>query len=560
MEPPFSEALAEFLKVQPPDLSKNVSPETLENLYTQALTGEDLETLDLPRHLAPALGRGLPKRYSQMNHTKCHVKESFTPIPLLRLLRIEKPIFFLYGQQKFPHKAKIGILTWVIADGIGDYFTQQEAANELLETFPDLYLISIVHKDSPALPLHPKCPHYLLHYSGKLNHPIIHEAFSEELLTKLSQTDLILELSTPFPYMIGLVSSLKKHNPTLKHQRIGEHSLIESLDFEPSTGARCMGLHALEMGIFSKKATFVRSPILQLQHRPLLQLLFSSNTVEDYLRSHSFNLAYTRTFRGTYLYLHILCKGLSEEEKNIDLCFFKLELMLKVVNDRLTIPVLKEWKIGKVLIYLKNQVIPITISNTPKTLRLIHCPELTQHDVHILFSFTEHLIGCKGDQTLCEAICSGVPFFYDPPHFKKGILKDLLFLAESRLPQCPLKTFFKLLLKNPHVSHEKSDGEWVSEDYIQSENDRLSLEEDCDEKIGDSLAPLIKNPQFKEGFPQLREIIQREYSFEPLLKGMINRHLFHQRFPSLMRQEQKGLSQFVNGNTSAVDFLKEFIN
>ena len=37
----------------PPHLSKKVSPETLENLYTQALTGEDLETLDLPRHLAP---------------------------------------------------------------------------------------------------------------------------------------------------------------------------------------------------------------------------------------------------------------------------------------------------------------------------------------------------------------------------------------------------------------------------------------------------------------------------------------------------------------------------
>jgi hypothetical protein len=267
-------------------------------------------------------------------------------------------------------------------------------------------------------------------------------------------------------------------------------------------------------------------------------------------------VAHTKTFRGTYLYLHMLCKGLSEEQKDIDLCFFKLELMLKVLK----VPLLKEWRIGKVLIYSQNQVTPIAISNAPKILRLIHCPDLTQHDLHILFSFTERLIGCKGDQTLCEAICSGVPFFYDSFHFKRGILKDLFFLAESRLPQYPLKHLFKLLLKHPHVSDEKADGEWVSEDYIQSENDRLSLEEDCDEKIGDSLASLLKNPKFKEGFLSLRDIIRCEYALEPLLKGMAGRHLFHQQFPSLMQWEQEALSQFMDGNCSAVDFLKNLRN
>ena len=103
--------------------------------------------------------------------------------------------------------------------------------------------------------------------------------------------------------------------PTLKHQRIGEHSLIESLDFEPSTGARCMGLHALEMGIFSKK-TFVRRFILAATPPPTpTSLLFEHSKGRKLFTSHSFNLAYTRTFRGTYLYLHILCKGLSKRKK-----------------------------------------------------------------------------------------------------------------------------------------------------------------------------------------------------------------------------------------------------
>jgi hypothetical protein len=559
----FSQALEEFLGDRTSDHSRKNSPKDLEEVLTSTLSGQDLESILLPKFLAPPLGRGLPKRYLQTNSSICEVKERFSDVALLRRLRLAKPIFFLYQQQKCPKKSKIAIFTWIIADGAGDYYAQQEAANVLLNRFPGLFLISVLHKDVQTPALHPHCPHYLLRYSGKLNHPIIYETFSNELLAQVSQTDLFLELPTAFPEMAPLLKVLRKNNPALKHQRIGEHSLIESLDFTPSTGAYCMGLHALELGIFSKKNSFGRSSILGLQYQPLLKLLFAEQTqeaVESYLLKHTFNVSYTKTFRGTYLYLHMLCKGLRVHPKDIDLCFFNLDLMLKVLRNCLQkeerYPLWEQCKIGKILIYTQTHVIPIIVSSAPKTLRMIHCPTLTQVDLHRLFCFTEHLIGCTGDQTLCEAICAGIPFFYDPPPFKRAILKDLLFLTKSRITQYPvLEHLFKLLLRNPHVMHEEADGEWISEDAMQSENDRLSLDEDSDEKIGDALASLLSDPGFKKGFLQLREILHNEHAFDPILEGVVNRMLFHKHFPTLMQWEHDALSKFAKGDFSAINFL-----
>ncbi len=558
----FSKAWMEFLEARTSTSGKS-SPAVLEDIFCHALDPTDLESLGLPQYLAPPLGRGLPKRYLQTDPSICEVKNSFSDAALLRKLRIAKAIFFLYQQHKFPKRSQVAIFTWIIADGAGDYYAEQEAAHVLLGPFPDLYLISMLHKDAKVPPLHRKCPHHLLRYNGKLNHPIIYEAFSSELLAKLSHTDLILEFPTAFPWMAQLLETLRKNHPTLIHQRIGEHSLIDSLDFAPSTGAYCMGLHALELGIFSKKNSFCKDAILGLQYQPLFQLLFAARTqeaVENYLLTHSFNVSYTKTFRGTYLYLYMLCKGLIDNPQDIDICFFNLDLMLRVLRERIQkeerYPLWEQCKIGKVLIYTQTHVVPITISSAPKTLRMIHCPELAQEDVHRLFCFTEHLIGCTGDQTLCEAICSGVPFFYDPPPFKRAILKDLLFIAQSRMPQYPfLEKLFTLLLKNPHVMLEESDGEWVSEDYIQSENDRLSLDEGSDENIGDALSSLLTDPRFKEGFLQLREIIQHEHSFDPMLEGIINRLLFHKHFPALMHWEQAALSECAQGNLSPLNFL-----
>jgi hypothetical protein len=556
-------AWEEFLEVRHSSPSEKNSLKDLEDIFIKALSSDHLESIGLPKYLAPPIGRGLPKRYLQTNPSICRVKDSFSDAALLRRLRIAKAIFFLYQQQKLPKKSKIAIFSWIIADGAGDYYAQQEAAHVLLDSFPDLYLITMLHKDAKTSVLHPKCPHYLLRYSGDLNHPIIYETFTSELLAKISQTDLILEFPTAFPLMGQLLETLRKNHSALKHLRIGEHSLIESLDFAPSTGAYCMGLHALELGVFNKKKSFSTHSILGLQYLPLFELLFTRRTqeaIKSYLLKHTFNVSYTKTFRGTSLYLHMLCKGLMDHPKDIDLCFFNLDLMLGVIRGRFQkeerYPLWEQCKIGKVLIYTQSHVIPIAVSNAPKTLRLIHCPPLAQDDLHRLFCFTEHLIGCTGDQTLCEAICSGMPFFYDPPPFKRAILKDLLFLAKSRMPQHPfLEQLFRLLLKNPHVMFEEADGEWVSEDYVQSENDRLSLNEDSDEKIGDALASLLNDPSFKEGFLQLRDLVHREHSFDSMLEGVVNRLLVHQHFPALMQWEQGALSEFAKGDLSAINFL-----
>ncbi len=432
-----------------------------------------------------------------------------------RRLEIEKAIYLLYKEQQILEPASIAIFTWVILDGKGDYFAQQEAANLLCEKFPGTYLITLVHKERPIHTRHPQCPQHFLQYSGKLKGPIIHEAFSDQLLTQLAQTNLILEFPTAFPYMSALLDILKKQNPALKYQRIGEHSVINAADFEPSTGARCMGLHPWEMGIFSKKTSLTESSILQLQDKKLLALLNADK------KSHTFNIAYTKTDWGSYLYFYTLLKGLSRNHKQIDICFFRLDLLFEVLElfkRKEGLPLWKEWGIGEVVIYTEKNLVPIPIANSGKMLRLIHCENLAQADMHILFRFADDLIGCTGDQTLCEAIGSGAPFFYDSLLFKRPILHDLMQLAKSRLSEFPiLEHYFRLLYEIPNTLRKE---------------------------IGDELVDLFNDPQFKKGFPRLRKLIQQEFAFEPILEGIVKRALFHQRFPSLEDVEEDLLKKF----------------
>lgn len=557
----FQEAIETFVHASIG--SFELSLEELEEEFANTLSQEDLSILELPPYLIPRLPRGLPSQYSIYNPTRYRAKQRFSDPIVLKKRALEKSLFALYRHQAPLIPGSIILFTWVVADGWGDYFAQLQTAEHLRKTFPTclLNLITLIHKDK-SLPYPQKTDH-LLRYTGQLNQSIIYEAFSSELHTLVHTADLLIEIPT------ACDSHEIFHSPSsFFHLRIGEHSLMESLPFNPTTKAYCMGLHGLEMGIFTPAVPVdLIQKIRQFQYLPLLYLLFQTDTPQekeilDYLKVHTFNAAYTKTFRGTYLYLHTLLLSQKEHSKRIDICFFHLELFLNVIKNRFEtqegLALLREWGIEKIEIYIGKEMTSIVTEGGSKVVRLIHCPSLIHEDFLTLLCFTQHLIGCTGDQSLCEAIGTKTPFFYDPPLFKRAMLKDLFAISATRLFSYPsLSRFFQLLLKSPFVSLEEPEGEWVSEDYLAAERDLLSLEEDTDLAIGNALAQTMNDPLFTKGFKALAELIQHEYAFSPLLEGMVKRALLHSRYPTFAQWEQEQIEKVGRKQLSAVTFLKE---
>ncbi|MBS0653254.1 MAG: hypothetical protein JSR39_06970, partial [Verrucomicrobia bacterium] len=465
-----------------------------------------------------------------------------------------RPLFTLYSKLPF-FKGKIVLLTWIISDGWGDLFAQLEAAKVLNSHFPhlDLTLFTLVHKDrTPPAFEHPFEQHWIP-YSGKLNGPIVHEAFSSAQLEKIADSDLLIELPTPFPYIRELLGQLKK---IPSYVRIGEHSMIDTVHYHPETSARSMGLHFLEKGIFIKKAPKVDlKNRIQLKDQNLQKLLFGSfQDLEHYQTTNRFQIAYTKSFRGLCLYLTALLSSLDEDEKDIDICFFQMDLLAQSLEKKFkdpisqNYPLLKAWNIGELHIYYQQLHSIVPILGRGKRLRLIHCTSLCHDDHLFLTSITDRLIGATGDQSILEAISTGKPVFYDPPHFKRPFLRDLCLIAEKKLGSFPcLAEFFKLCLKNPSLPLEENHQGWVSEEYVETSKASVSLEEGTDTGIGKELGLLLKDPAMSHAFEALRQYLAEAYSIDPILTGLVCRALLIKQNPSLAQLEEEEVQKLLDG-------------
>lgn len=558
--PTFFEELDAFIASR--DLSRDPlksDPVLLENKLSDWIARSRF-----PSSFFQPILRGLPRHFQQTDPSLSKIKRAFRNENLLIRQWLDRPLLTLYSKLPFS-KGKIVLLTWIISDGWGDLFAQLEAAKVLSAYFPhlDLTLLTLVHKDrTPPACEHPFEQHWIP-YSGKLNGPIVHEAFSSIQLKKISESDLIIELPTPFPHVRELLGQLKK---IPDYVRIGEHSMIDTVHYHPETSARSMGLHFLEKGIFIKKISKAPSKNgLHLKDQNLQKLLFGSfKDLENYQTKNRFQIAYTKSFRGLYLYLTALLSSLDEDEKDIDICFFQMDLLAQVLEKKFKepfsqdYPLLKAWNIGELHIYYQQFHSIVPISGRGKRLRLIHCSSLCHDDHLFLTSLTDRLIGATGDQSILEAISTGKPFFYDPPHFKRPFLRDLFLIAEKKLGTFPcLAKFFKLCLKNPSLPLEENHQGWVSEEYVDTSEARVSLEENSDVGIGKALGRLLKDPALPHAFEALRYYLAEAYSIDPILTGLVCRTLLIKQNPSLVGQEEAEIQRFLDGKQTLDETLEK---
>jgi len=507
--------------------------------------------------------RRLPRKFLQTDPSLSIVKRAFRNESILIRQWLKRPLLTIYSKAGIPTNDSIYItlLTWVIADGWGDLFCQFEAASVLHSYFPQvkLTLFTLVHKDKdPPSYDHPFDQHWI-RFSGKLNRPITTEPFSSSQLKTISQSDLILEIPTPFPRLDKLLGQLPKIPPLA---RIGEHSMIDTVHYHPETSAWSMGLHFLEKGIFIKKVPRALEN-LQLKDQNLKQLLLgAAQDWEQYRQKTRFQIAYTKNYRGLYLYLMALLSSLDDDEKDIDICFFQIDLLAMVLEYKFKDPqsqeylLLKAWNIGELHLYFEKFQSVIPIAKSGKTVRLIHCRSLDHNDQLVLTALSDRLIGATGDQSVLEAISTGKPFFFDPPTFKRPFLRDLLCIAEKKLQAFPcLAQFFKLCLKNPSLPLEENQQGWVSEEYLDTVEARLSLEDNTDIGIGKALGQLLKDPAMPHAFEALRQYLADSYSIDPILIGLARRTLLIKHNPSLVQKEDAEIQMLLDGKQTLDQML-----
>lgn len=433
--------------------------------------------------------RGLPRLYKWDERHVWKIKSHFDDLEIIKKRKVEKEELKTYAQRKLPDNASIVLFTWIMEDGWGDFYTQLEVSKILKNAFPllPIILISLIHKDK-SVPLIPQKNHFIFKYKGNERKNIIYEEFSNEASNAIKQASVILQIPTFFPHTEKILQKMEKIN----HELIGECGFIDSAWFHPKTTAHCMGLHFLEKGILIKK----------IEKRSVIPC---------------FNLDYTKTKRGHYMFLHIILKALEKDNRDITIASFCLNLYIDYLERGLKV-LLKKFGIRELVFYFNDSICPVFINSEGKRLIVKLLNHQSQETFLKLFAETDQLVGCTGDGSISEALSLGKTFFYDPPLHKRNFLKDLIALAEERLQNYPETILFlKLTLKNPHLILEDVIDGWVTEEFLLIESEKTSAEDNRDETIADKMGELLQYSRTKKGFERLGEIVRKEYSINETL-------------------------------------------
>ena len=511
-------------------------PMHLEQKLLHAFPDSEMSALHLK---SLRMVRGLPRLYRKNQPQITKLKPNFSYLPSLKRSAAVKSLFSLYGQTVIPTDAKMTILSWVIPDGWGDYYASIEAARLIKSAFPtmEIRLIAMSDKELPAV-----ADWDVARWDG-----------SEKQIEWLSACDLILQMPTYYPQTDEIKAQIQAL-PTQgqpKWELLGQYGSLESDLFHPGTRAHSMGLHFLERGILTRTVDPSLS-VSELQNEQLSQWLFNQSApgyeeIGQYRQTHRFFLAYFFSQPGIFVYLHALLKSLENDPKDIDLCVPDSAKILAYFEQRLAAKldlIEKRYQVQKIVFHIGTHAAVWNMEPEGKTLR-IFCPEpISSSDFQRLIVFSEEFVACRGDQSLSEVISYNKCFFYDPRDHNRFFLKDLIALAQNRIPQYPssvevLRLFAKVLEHN--LPEDNQD--WVDEIFVQQQKTDLL-------EIAETMGRHLQDPKTFAGFKKLNRILLEEHSCNEFLLHLVQRAICHRRFPEIERLEEEELARFSLGKQS----------
>lgn len=481
----------------------------MEEILSSLLSSDEASNLGISLTCLPPYINPLPQ------------KETFSHLPSLKKIYLEKALCFLYGLFPLKHTINVTIFTWVIGDGLGDFSAQIETAKILLAASMKVTLISLHPDRMPLSPPSLGIPHFLIPYKEGVDDPwndIPPVQIPQEVILRLKQSNVILQIPTYFPYTKDLLDSIFK-NSKLKpsYELIGEGGWGDTPRFSPLSGSRALGLRSWEKGLFFPKI----SPVKDSLEDPYLQNLLAT------ISSHKLCLGYIRNPDKCLLLAQTLLIQMQNDPSDLTLCLFPTEPLIAALPSLFLF--FQEQNIREVKIFYEKNQSRIEIQKTGKILTLIHMKKLKREDYQALLLQSDSLVACRGDGSLSETLSAQkLPFFDFPPH-KKPLLEGLASLAQYKLSS----------------THETS----------------LYLEEFLLEKPNPYIiGSLAKNPKTLSGFLELYPFLQEYYSAEDFIKNLAHRAAYHHFYPKIAILEKNILDPFLFGEKSAFQSLQEMQN
>lgn len=489
--------------------------------------------------------RGLPRLYDKEDPRKVRFKEGFSHLPSLKKAVLEKFLLPLYEKKEIPERTQLVLINYILADGWGDFIAAKESVRILKSQFPQLVIDWIAI--APKWLNLPKDPNIRFFLEYETEFPA--SSFPEEAIELIRQSDLILSLPTLYPDEEGLKARVQKKQIF----SIGQYGFAEAPGFQPESNNRAMGLHFLEKGIILPSP--INTPSFRdISHPVLLNTLFHSSLpsladIESYLQSHHFYFAYLLTPEGGATYLHALLEMESASSFDIDICTPNLQWLLDWIdlqNKKGKACLEKSFGVGRIEIHDRGQIHAHQLQETGKTLRILFPGKIEDPDFQKLIALSENFVAVRGDQSFSQAIVQNRIFFYDGAPHARSFIKDLVALAENRIPQ--YKSALQIFRAMRHLyASKKINRQWVDELFFTPAKPWQLLARE--------IAKSLQDPNTKEGFSTLSRLIQKEYSFHSTLCQIIQRMMTHALHPDIADFETQQIQAFCEGRISAKECL-----
>lgn len=336
-----------------------------------------------------SLRRPLPRVsfHSELGVQK--VSAPFQDLETLKKMCIDSSLLALY--RTAPKIPKVTLLTYVYWDGLGDYFSAKHCSDFLRSSGIDVEEI-FLFKNEASLPQEKNA--FCFHPNQKV-------ALPQSIIETMQKSDVILEFPTYYPFTKSLKKEVGK-GP--KWEYLGEIGFVETPDYYPGQGRRCLGLHPLEKGLL-------------IPHLPPLK---NSPLNPPYF------FAYTRTVEGLRRYIEAISH---EPQEEITLCTFKMPLVKTLLSEGLP------KNITALHLYYQNEK-HSKISHRPGTTLHLHVFDLCDHRAFLsLMKGSNPFVACTGDASFSEALALNKIIFYDCPSHKEDFWKDLLAFAKEKHPE-----------------------------------------------------------------------------------------------------------------------------
>ena len=485
---------------------------------------KEAESLEIPAHLFPKMNRGLPRE-------NLDYIPSFTHLNTVKRCYLDKSLYSLYRDcEVFP--SRVVILTYVLNDGLGDFSSGCKTAGLLSASLPntEIHFVALID-ENVEIELPEDIRFYRINY--RRGSEVLPSDFPTSIQKLISNSDLLFEIPTFFKGTCQLLGSAK-FPP--RFFLMGEYGSIHHHLFHPETGAKAMGLHFLEKGIFinDSPAPHFFDEMIHLKDPSLLKIIFSNSNpdeeeVQRYLERHRFYFAYLASKEGHFVYLHALTKLLERDGKNIDLCVPEMVHFLEIFQEMKTYIHFTKSGIGKVQFLVDGKFSELILKRRAgKTLRIIQLGNLSSSDFRALLRLSSEITACRGDQSFSECISENKVFFYNLIEHHRTLWEDFVSLATNRIPHYPSAIEYFRLFFVPL-----------------SEKSPVLLK-----KNGIRMGELLQNIETVKGIRLLYRIIRSEYAVNDFIIDAVKRSLLFSIEPELEEKEKRLIDAYLAGGLS----------